>query len=257
MTDRFDRQQEKSISTLPVVSPDGHGAQNAILSGLPRREREALNADLEYVELATHVVLNEIGQPIRHGYFVTGGLASILNVLSNGKSVEVGITGKEGFVGLSLLVGYDTSPTRAIMQIGGSGYRISAENLVARLPELPSLEKSLNRYFHEMNLQAMQIAACNRLHEVDQRLARWLLMSADRMGASEFLLTQEFLSHMLGTRRASVTVAAGILQKAGLIHYKRGRVKIENRDGLEKAACECYRQLDQQTKMWRNNISRE
>lgn len=234
-------------------SPDGHAVNNSILLSLPREERDALFAKLEFVQLPTTTVLNEIGQPIQSAYFVNSGLASILNVLSSGKSVEVGLTGKEGFVGLSLLVGFGISPTRAVMQIGGTGFRISAEDIVALVEESPGLKEKLNRYFHEMNLQAMQIAACNRLHEVDERLARWLLMSEDRMGVSEFLLTQEFLSHMLGTRRASVTVAAGILQKKGLITYKRGQVKIENRAALENASCECYRQLDRQIKSWRNN----
>ena len=194
-----------------------------------------------------------MAEPIKYGYFITSGLASILNVMSDGKSVEVGLSGKEGFVGLPLIVGFGTSPTQAVMQIGGSGFRVAAKDLEGILRRCPQLEKNLQRYSQEIALQTTQIAACNRLHEVEERLARWLLMSQDRVGVSEFPLTQQFLAHMLGTRRASVTVAAGILQKAGLITYKRGQVKIENRGELENAACECYGHLNQQIKSWHNN----
>jgi CRP-like cAMP-binding protein len=197
--------------------------------------------------------LNEISARIVHGYFMNSGLASILKVMADGKSVEVGLTGTEGFVGLPLAVGYETSPTRALVQITGSAFRIGAKQLTDLLPTCPALEKHLNRYAQEMAMQGAQIAACNKLHPVEQRLARWLLMSQDRVGSSTFVLTQEFLSHMLGTRRASVTIAAGTLQKAGFITYRRGQVKIENRPKLEEASCECYRELRVQMKNWSRN----
>jgi CRP-like cAMP-binding protein len=230
--------------------PGGPAIRNAILLSLPRAERNALFPKLELVRIPIHAILNEMAQPIQAGYFVNSGLTSILNVLPEGKSVEVGLTGKEGFVGLPLIVGFATSPTQAMMQIEGTAFKISARDLKTVLRDCPKLEKTLLRYSQELALQVTQVAACNRLHEVDERLARWLLMSQDRVGGSSFLLTQEFLAHMLGTRRASVTVAAGILQKAGLITYKRGKVKIESRKRLESASCDCYRQITRQLKSW-------
>jgi CRP-like cAMP-binding protein len=137
------------------------------------------------------------------------------------------------------------------MQVSGSGFRISAKNLAVSLKECPALAKALNLFSREQGLQAEQVAACNRLHEVEERLARWLLMCQDRLGGDVVPLTQEFLAHMLGTRRASVTVAAGILQKAGLITYSRGTVKISNRKNLEDASCECYETIARQTRKWR------
>jgi CRP-like cAMP-binding protein len=236
-----------------VGGHDGHRVRNAILLDLPRKEFESVFSKMELVQLPTHTVLNDMAEPIEFVYFVNSGLASILNVMSDGKSVEVGLSGKEGFVGLPLIVGFGTSPTQVVMQIAGSGFKLRARDMVEMLPSCPKLEKSLNRYSQELALQVTQVAACNRLHEVEERLARWLLMSQDRVGVSSFPLTQEFLAHMLGTRRASVTVAAGILQKAGLITYKRGQVKIEKRADLEDAACECYNQLAQQMKNWHHN----
>jgi CRP-like cAMP-binding protein len=234
----------------------GQAAENTILLGLAPQEHKAVSAKMRLVRLPTHTVLNEMDVPIEFGYFINSGLASILNVMSDGKSVEVGLCGFEGFIGLPLIVGFETSPTRTIMQVEGSGFQISARDLKELLPRCPQLEKSLNRYSQVLALQVTQVAACNRLHEVDERLARWLLMSEDRVGRPFFTLTQEFLAHMLGTRRASVTVAAGILQKAGLISYQRGQVTISDRARLEAAACECYEQLNQHLLSWRNNHSR-
>ena len=241
--------------TIPMAFRDGDGnaVHNAILADLTSKDCKAVLSKLEFVQLPVHMVLNEMAEPIKHGYFINSGLASILNVMSDGKSVEVGLSGKEGFVGLPLIVGFGTSPTQVVMQIGGSGFRVRAQDLGDILRKCPILEKCLQRYSQEVALQVTQVAACNRLHEVEERLARWLLMSQDRVGLSEFPLTQQFLAHMLGTRRASGTVAAGILQRAGLITYKRGQVKIENRGKLENAACECYRQLNQQIRSWHKN----
>lgn len=220
---------------------DGRRTQNKILLGLPRNEYDAVLADLEYLQVPTHTVLNESEEPIEYGYFLNSGLASVLNVMSSGKSVEVGLSGKEGFVGLPLIADFKTSPSRVVMQVGGTAFRVSQQDLRNRLRDCPKLEKSLQRYSQEMSMQSTQVAACNRLHEVEERLARWLLMSQDRLGGDSVPLTQEFLAHMLGTRRASVTVAAGILQKAGLITYnRRGEMKIKDRGSLEDASCECY-----------------
>jgi len=170
--------------------------------------------------------------------------------MADGKSVEVGLAGKEGFVGLPLVVGLSTSPTRVVAQVAGSAFRIRASDFMLALRRCPQLERQLNRFTHAMAMQATQVAACNRAHEVDERLARWLLMSQDRLGGDLIPLTQEFLAHMLGTRRASVTVAAGILQKAGLIKYTRGAVNVVNRAKLEDASCECYQSMVRQSNNW-------
>ena len=233
---------------------DNEGIHNTILLGLPRKECELIFSKIEFLQLPTHTVLNDMNEPIKHAYFMNSGLASILNVMSDGKTVEVGLCGKEGFVGLPLIVGFERSPTQAIIQIEGSAFRVKARDLIEALKKCPRLEKSLHRYAQELALQVTQVAACNRMHEVDNRLARWLLMSEDRVGSSVFQLTQEFIAHMLGTRRASVTIAAGILQKAGLINYKRGQVKIKDRAGLEDAACECYGSQNQQLANWRKDL---
>jgi CRP-like cAMP-binding protein len=234
---------------------DGHSMHNEILVGLSKKECEAVFSNLEFVEMRLHDVLNEMGESIKYCYFVNSGLASILNVMSDGKSVEVGLTGKEGFVGLPIVVGLNTSANRVVTQIAGSAYRISARKLADVLRRCPQLERTLNRYSQSLALQSTQVAACNRLHEVEERLARWLLMSQDRIGGDSIPLTQDFLAHMLGTRRASVTVAAGILQKAGLITYARGAVKIVNRENLEDATCECYGAITRQSRNWQKESS--
>lgn len=235
-----------------AISADGQTIESDILLRLPPKEAQAVFPQLTFLHLKTHTVLHEPGEPITFGYFMNRGLTSILSVLPDGKSVEVGLTGKEGFVGLPLVVGYKSSPTRAVVQIEGSAFRIRASALKQVLGASPELDKHLQRYVQSLSMQATHVAACNRVHEVDERLARWLLMCQDRIGSPDVPLTQEFLAHMLGTRRASVTVAAGILQKAGLIQYRRGDVKIVDRGRLEEAACDCYQAMQRQTRNWQN-----
>lgn len=229
---------------------NGHAIKNKILLRLPASECAWVLSKLAFMEAPTHTVLNEAEQTIKFAYFINSGLASILNVMEDGKSVEVGLIGSEGFVGAPLLVGFRTSATRAIIQVAGTAFRISAKDLTDALTKCPVLEKHLQRHSQELGIQVTQVAACNRLHEVEERLARWLLMSQDRINSDVIPLTQEFLAHMLGTRRASVTVAAGILQKAGLIAYKRSHVTIKNRSNLEDAACQCYQAIVRQTGNW-------
>jgi CRP-like cAMP-binding protein len=231
---------------------DGHAIENKLLLGLPPKERDIIVPQLIYVRMRTHEVLHEPGEAIKFAWFMNRGLTSILNVLSDGKSVEVGLTGKEGFIGLPLLVGYNTSPNRAVVQIEGTAFRIKGEAFAAIVQRCPELENRLQRYVQSLAMQASQVAACNRIHEVDERLARWLLMCRDRIGSDIVPLTQELLSHMLGTRRASVTLAAGILQKAGLIQHKRGHVTIVDRGRLEQAACDCYEAMQRQSRNWQN-----
>jgi CRP-like cAMP-binding protein len=253
MANKLIRGRTKALHTQALHGSDGNAIHNRLLLGLTGESRKLVFSKLEFVQLPVHRVLNEMAEPIQYGYFINSGLASILNVMSNGKSVEVGLSGKEGFVGLPLIVGFRTSPTQAVMQIAGTGFRVGAKEMDDILRRCPDLEKSLHRYSQELGLQTTQVAACNRLHAVEKRLARWLLMSQDRVDTPDFPLTQQFLAHMLGTRRASVTVAAGILHRAGLITYKKGQVHIANRAALEKAACECYRHLNQQIKSWHKN----
>ena len=234
---------------------DGQPVENEILLGLPAKEREALFPQLTLVELRTHDVLHEPGEPIKFGYFLNSGMTSILTVLAEGKSVEVGLTGKDGFVGLPLIVGFSSGPTQAVVQIAGNAFRIGARGIAQAVRQFPILANRLQRYVQILAMQGTQVAACNRLHEVDERLARWLLMCQDRIGSNFVPLTQEFLAHMLGTRRASVTVAAGMLQKAGLITYSRGHVNIVDRARLEGACCECYAIMRQQDERWQSERS--
>ncbi len=244
------RPPTRSSAVRPSADGDGNHIHNEILLSLPAKESEMLFPKLEFVRLSTHYVLHEPGHTLKSAWFCNSGLISILSVFPDGKSVEVGLVGKEGFIGLPLVAGFRTAPTRAIAQIEASAFRVDAERLSGLLLECPKLERRLQQFSQEMAMQGTQIAACNRLHEVEERLARWLLMSADRVGSNSVPLTQEFLAQMLGTRRSSVSVAAGMLEKAGLITHRRGDLKIIDREKLEEAACECYQLMVQQIKEW-------
>jgi CRP-like cAMP-binding protein len=237
-------------SAKPPTDGAGNALDNRILLSLPLEESKRVLPKLELVPVKLHQVLHEAGAPIKFGYFLNEGMISILAVQPDGKSVEVGLIGDDGFAGLPLLVGYRTSPTRMIVQGDGTAYRCDAEVLKEMVRKCPALELQLHRFGQRLAMQTTQIAACNRLHDVEERLARWIMMTSDRISTKTLPLTQEFLSQMLGTRRASVTVAAGILQKAGLISYTRDRIKILDRDRLQDAACECYGILQRQLKDW-------
>jgi CRP-like cAMP-binding protein len=233
------KKAKTSGSTNARRDGDGNAIHNLILLGLPRTERSQVFSRLTLVDLTLREVLQEAGQVIEFSYFPNTAMASVLSLMTDGKSIEVGLVGKEGFVGLPLMAGYRSSATRINTQGAGTAYRIDAAELVKALRHCPKLMRGLLRYSQEATMQVTQIAACNRLHEVDERLARWLLMCRDRMGSDTLPLTQEFLSQMFGIRRASVSVAAAILQKRGMIGYNRGSVTILKRRGLEKACCEC------------------
>ena len=240
----------KAAVPSSIVDGDGNPIHNHILLGIPPAERERLIPKLELQHQRTHHVLHQPGASVKSAYFCDTGLVSILSVLPDGRSVEVGLIGNEGFVGVPLLAGFRTSPTRAIAQISGTVFRIDAEALIVLLPACPILERKLQQFAQIAAMQVTQLAACNRLHDVNERLARWLLMSADRIDSLLLPLTQEFLGQMLGARRSSVTVAAGALAKAGLITYNRGDVKILDRPGLEESACECYGIMVRQVEEW-------
>jgi CRP-like cAMP-binding protein len=242
-----------SKTSLPSTSDgDGNHIHNKILLGLPAKEAELLLPKLEFLRQKVHHVLHEPGDTLKSAYFVNSGLVSILSVFPDGKCVEVGLVGNEGFIGLPLLAGFRTANTRAIIQIEASSFRVDAEALTGVLRQSPTLERRMQQFALIMNMEVTQVAACNRLHEVNERLARWLLMSADIIDSNFVPLTQEFLAHMLGTRRSSVTVAAGMLETAGLISNSRGRVEIIDRVKLEAAACDCYRIMRAQREEWRS-----
>lgn len=246
---------KKSTPEPTASSVNGRQVHNKILLGLPKDEWITIFSKLEFVSLPTPTMLNEMGQHIKFAFFLNDGLGSILSIMPDGKTVEVGLVGREGFVGLPLTAGFSSSHARVIMQVAGSGFRIPAGEFSIALRKCPKLASRLQGFAQELALQSSQVAACNRLHDIDERLARWLLMSQDRLGGALVPLTQEFLSHMLGTRRASVTVAAGMLQKAGLTTYTRGAVRIERRTQLENAACDCYGIMTKQIEQWRGEVS--
>jgi CRP-like cAMP-binding protein len=234
---------------------DGKEVGNIILRSLPRKEFTQLSPALEFVRLKLHQVLHEPGEAIRSGYFLNSGLGSVLTTQPDGKTVEVGLIGKEGFIGLPVIFGFKTSGLRVVTQGEGTAYRVDVDALLRILPNCPELEKQLQRFSMIIGMQSTQLAACNRLHDVVERLARWLLMSQDRIGGANLPLTQEFLSQMLGTRRASVTVAAGILQKAGMIQYSRGSVNVLDRPQLESTACDCYQVIERQKMKWQAEVN--
>ena len=237
--------KEKGRSPLAGERTDDSGAlvRNTILSSIPEQEYELLRRHLELVDLPQQLILHEPGDEIEFAYFLNSGLASLVVLTRDGRSVEVAIVGKEGVVGTPLAVGLNRDPYRAIIQIPGSGWRVKANVLADALRAAPELRLLLNRYVLIQGSQIAQIAACNRLHEIEQRLARWLLMCQDRVDSDLLPVTHEFLSQMLGTGRPSVSLAAGTLQRAGSIENLRGTVRITNRKHLEDAACECYRAM--------------
>jgi CRP-like cAMP-binding protein len=226
---------------------DGSGqvVSNHVLNSIPQGEFDVIRPDLEFVQLPHHRIIHEAGEKIEFAYFLNQGLASLVVLTSDGRSVEVAIVGREGVVGMPLAVGLHRGPYRSIMQIPGTGVRIKSELLEERLQEMPELRLVMNRFVLVQGLQIAQIAACNRLHEIDQRLARWLLMCQDRVDSELLPVTHEFLAQMLGTGRPSVSLAAGMLQKSGTIDNTRGTVRILNRTQLESAACECYKAIQQ------------
>lgn len=238
-----------------MSSVNSHPVHNKLLLSVPKQECAAVFSKLEFVTLPLATVLIEVGEPVKFAYFLNDGLASTLSIMEDGKSVEVGVCGKEGFVGTPLIAGFSTSPVRVLMQVAGSGFRLSAKDFAVALRECPKLAAALQRIAQEQALQASQAAVCNRLHKVDERMARWLLMSQDRLGGDLIPLTHESLATLLGTRRASVSVAAQVLQEGGLISYKRGTVKIESRSLLEEAACECYSIMTRQLSKWESEAT--
>lgn len=215
-------------------------ATNNILRALPRKDSQRLLARHEQVELVYGEILCEPGKTIRHVYFPNSGIISLLTLVPGNASVEVGLVGMDGMAGMALFVGVGVSPVRMLVQGAGTAMRIEAAAFRREIKHSPLLQRELNRYLYGFMAQVAQTAGCNRFHNIGARLARWLLMTQDRHHSNEFNLTQDFLAHMLGVRRAGVTLAARILQKKKLIRYSRGKLTVLNRKGLERAACGCY-----------------
>jgi CRP-like cAMP-binding protein len=218
----------------------GKAVSNLVLLSLPDKEYNLLRPHLEWIDLPQHKILQEPGQKIEFAYFPNDGMTSLVALSHDGRSVEVGIVGKEGMIGMSLTAGLRREIFRAIMQMSGCGVRVRSDVFQDILLSAPTLRAELSRFVLMHGMQVAQLAACNRLHGIDQRLARWLLMCQDRFDSQLLPLTHEFLAQMLGTGRPSVSLAAGALESAGLIQNLRGTVKILNRKSLEEAACECY-----------------
>jgi CRP-like cAMP-binding protein len=214
--------------------------ENRILLSIPDNEFWALRPHLEATELPSHRILHEAHEVLQYAYFPNDGLLSLVVVFADGKTVEAGIVGKEGLVGLPALVGMIRSPLRDVVQITGEGLRMTVSTLREMLATAPQLHRQIERFAVLLSLQMAQTAGCNRLHDVAQRLARWLLMAQDRVNSPLLPITHDFLATMLGTDRPSVSLAAGELQKAKVIEYNRGSVKIVNRAELERISCECY-----------------
>jgi len=222
--------------------------KNRVLAALPKAEIDRLAPHLFPVVLEVDKTLLGADEKVSDAYFLEDGLASIVVTMSDGSTVEVGVVGRDGISGLPLLLETDSIPTRTFMQIPGSGFRIKADRLSEEYAKPGKLRTLLQNYLQSHLVQTSQSAACNRLHEAEQRLAKWLLICCDRTGSDHLNLTHEFLAQMLGTRRSTVTLAAGILQRSGLIEYSRGHVTILDGKGLEKAACECYRAIQNESK---------
>lgn len=222
------------------TNPEGKPVSNLILLSISDTDYGSLRPHLEYLNLPNHLVLHECGARLEFAHFLNRGLISLVVVMQDGRTAEAGIVGNEGFIGTSAAVGLTGSPLQAVVQITGDGFRIQVAALQSILQSAPALQLTLSRYGVVQGLQVAQTAACNRLHDIQQRLARWLLMTQDRVDSASLPITHDFLATMLGTDRPSVTTAAGVLQKKKIIEYTRGAVRIVNRKKLEGAACECY-----------------
>ena len=221
---------------MPSLNP----RQNRLLAALPAEECVRLFPHLELVPMPLGHVLYEPGMQMRHLYFPTTSIVSRLGVMEDGASAEIAVVGNEGIVGVSLFMGGETTPSRAVVQSAGHAYRLKGQLLKDEFYLAGPMQRLLLRYTQALLTQMAQTAVCNRHHSLDQQLCRWLLLSLDRLPSKELIMTQELIANMLGVRREGVTEAAGHVQKAGLIDYHRGRITVLDRPGLETRSCECY-----------------
>jgi CRP-like cAMP-binding protein len=219
----------------PQIDPK----KNQLLASLPRAEWQRWLPQLEWVRMPLGEILYESGSTLSHVYFPTSAIVSLLYVMENGASAEIAVVGNEGIVGVSLFMGGESTPSRAVVQSAGEGFRLSSDAIKDEFKRAPVLHLLL-RYTQALITQMSQTAVCNRHHSLDQQLCRWLLLSLDRLSGLELVMTQELIANMLGVRREGVTEGALKLQKAGLIRYSRGRITVLDRAGLEARSCECY-----------------
>src|ERR1700678_2858677 len=221
--------------------PGSHDPQqNHLLAALSAGERERVYPHLQLVTMPLGKVLYESGDVLRHVYFPTDSIISLLYVLADGASAEISVVGNEGLIGIALFMGGETTPSRAIVQSAGSAYQLAGQHLKDEFHRNGAMQLLLLRYTQALLTQMAQTAVCNRHHSVDQQLCRWLLLSLDRLQSNQLVMTQELIVNMLGGRREGVAEAAGQLHKAGLIRYQRGHIPILDRAGLERRTCECY-----------------
>jgi CRP-like cAMP-binding protein len=225
----------------PAAMPSPHTPkQNYLLAALSAQDYARLLPDLELMAMPLGLALYEPGGHLGYVYFPTSGIVSLLYVMESGGSAEIAITGNEGLVGISLFMGGESTPSRAVVQSAGDGYRLKANILKKEFALGGQFADLALRYTQALITQMAQTAVCNRHHTVDQQLCRWLLLSLDRLPSNELMMTQELIANMLGVRREGVTEAAGKLQAAGLIHYHRGKITVLDRPRLEQRVCECY-----------------
>jgi CRP-like cAMP-binding protein len=217
-----------------------NASQNHLLAALPTAEYERLAAHLELVPLLLGDVLYEPGEELKHAYFPTTGIVSLHYVTESGASAETAGVGNEGVVGISLFMGGDSTPSSAVVQTAGHGYRLESRRLKDEFKRGGLMQHLLLRYTQALITQVTQTAVCNRHHSVEQQLCRWLLLTLDRVSSRELVMTQELVASMLGVRREGVTEAAGKLKQAGIISYRRGHISVLERGGLENRVCECY-----------------
>ncbi|MDE2093286.1 MAG: Crp/Fnr family transcriptional regulator [Burkholderiales bacterium] len=222
------------------MAPAADPRENHLLAALPCAEWRRWSPQLEWTDLPLGLGLYESGSTLSHVYFPTTSIVSLLYVMENGASAEIAVVGNEGLVGVSLFMGGESTPSRAVVQSAGGGYRLAAQTIKEEFDRSPAVQHLLLRYTQALITQMAQTAVCNRYHTLDQQLCRWLLLNMDRLAGDEVAMTQELIANMLGVRREGVTEAAHKLQLAGLIRYRRGHITVLDRPGLERRTCECY-----------------
>ena len=228
-------------------TPDPEPTDNHLLAGLHETARQRLFPRLKLVELPLGEVIYEGGQDIRQVYFPVDCIVSLLYVMENGASAEISVVGNEGIVGVTVLLGGNSTPSRSVVQSGGWAYRLGSSHLRSDFLDDPDVRLVMLRYTQALITQMAQTAVCNRHHSIDQQLCRWLLLSLDRLPSNRLTMTQELISNMLGVRREGVTEAAGRLQRLGVIRYRRGLIIVNDRPALEKLSCECYEVVRRET----------
>lgn len=228
---------------MSVSESSGLPIKNRLLAALPTEEYQRLFPQLDFVSLSIGQILSQPGEPVEYVYFPLQSIISLVSTMEDGATVEVGLVGNEGMVSVAVFLGGITSFTQASVQIAGTAMRMKADVLKAEFKRGGAMQSLLLLYMQALFSQVSQSAVCNRLHTLEERLARWLLLVQDGLQSNQLPLTQEFIAQMLGSRRSGVTVAAGTLSQAGMIRYNRGKITIANREDLEATACECYKAI--------------